>query len=185
MLLLTPTHTPNFTQAKKSVQTSKQLQNTSDLSNLQSEEKIENFTTQTNPEETINNNNSQTEPEKKIGETLPRSESEETAKTPSSPATETFLVTKVVDGDTIDVAMNGGTERIRLIGINTPEMNRGGTPACLAVEATEQTTGMLLGKRVRLESDPTQADRDKYTRLLRFVFMEDGVNYNEWIIRQG
>ncbi len=95
-------------------------------------------------------------------------------------------VTHVVDGDTIDVDMNGKTERIRLIGIDTPETVDPRKPVqCFGKEASDETKKMLSGKQIRLESDPTQDDRDKYGRLLRYVFLQDGTNYNQWLIDQG
>ncbi len=95
-------------------------------------------------------------------------------------------VTHVVDGDTIDADIDGKTERIRLIGIDTPETVDPRKPVqCFGREASNKTKEMLTGKEVRLEPDPTQDDRDKYGRLLRYVFLEDGTNYNKWLIAQG
>ncbi len=95
-------------------------------------------------------------------------------------------VTHVVDGDTIDVDIDGKTERIRLIGIDTPETVDPRKPVqCFGKEASNKTKEMLSGKQVRLEADPTQDDRDKYGRLLRYVFLEDGTNYNQWLVVQG
>ncbi len=131
----------------------------------------------------VNSSDSQSEEENENSLSQPESEKEEEETSPL--LEEKFLVTKVVDGDTIDISMNGKTERIRLIGLNTPELNTGGTPACLAVEAKDKATGMLLGKKVTIESDPTQSNRDKYDRLLRYVFLENGTHFNEWIIKEG
>jgi micrococcal nuclease len=46
-------------------------------------------------------------------------------------------------------------------------------------------TELVLGKKVRLERDPTQANRDKYGRLLRYVYLPDGTNVAEKMIREG
>jgi endonuclease YncB( thermonuclease family) len=71
----------------------------------------------------------------------------------------TYVVTHVVDGDTIDL---GNGERVRLVGIDTPEVGQ-----CGYDEATAKMERLVLGKRVRLfESDE---DRDRYDRLLRYV----------------
>lgn len=95
-------------------------------------------------------------------------------------------VTHVVDGDTIDVDIDGKVERIRLIGIDTPETVDPRKPVqCFGREASNKTKEMLSGKQVRLESDLTQDDRDKYGRLLRYVFLEDGTNYDQWLVAQG
>jgi micrococcal nuclease len=74
-------------------------------------------------------------------------------------------VTRVVDGDTIDVRLSSGkTERVRIIGVDSPE--RG---ACYAARAAAQTNAMTLRKRVGLVGDRTQARRDRYGRLLAYV----------------
>ncbi len=89
------------------------------------------------------------------------------------------LVTKIVDGDTIDVQVDGKKDVIRLIGINAPE-----TGECFGKEATERAKEVLSSKNVNLEADPTQGERDKYKRLLRYVFV-DGKNFDELMVREG
>lgn len=73
------------------------------------------------------------------------------------------LVTYAIDGDTIEIE---GGERVRLLGIDTPEHGE-----CYFAESTEYTRRYVVGKRVRLVSDAT--DRDKYGRLLRHVFVDE------------
>lgn len=97
----------------------------------------------------------------------------------SNELTSQALVTRVVDGDTIDVQINGQKEVIRLIGINAPETND-----CFGKEATDKALSLLSSKAVNLEADPTQDDRDKYRRLLRYVFV-DGANFEELMVREG
>jgi micrococcal nuclease len=76
-------------------------------------------------------------------------------------------VTSVVDGDTLAVRLsNGRRERVRLIGIDTPE--RG---ACLAAQATAQARRLAQGKRVVLRGDATQDTRDRYGRLLAYAWV--------------
>ncbi len=97
-----------------------------------------------------------------------------------------FLVTRVVDGDTIVVQINGAQEKIRLIGINTPETVDPRRPVeCFGKEASAFTKSLLTNQQVRLESDPSQDNRDKYGRLLRYVFLTDGTLINEKIIAGG
>lgn len=97
-----------------------------------------------------------------------------------------FSVVKVIDGDTINVNINGKVETIRLIGIDTPETVDPRKPVqCFAVEASNKAKAVLNGKSVRLEADNTQGERDKYKRLLRYVFLEDGTNFNKMMISQG
>jgi micrococcal nuclease len=79
-------------------------------------------------------------------------------------------VTHVVDGDTIDVRLaRGAVERVRVIGIDTPE--RG---ACWASEATAATRRLTQGRAVTLVGDATQATRDRYGRLLAYVSLPGG-----------
>jgi micrococcal nuclease len=79
------------------------------------------------------------------------------------------IVTDVVDGDTIDVEIGGRTERVRLIGIDTPETRRPDTPIeCYGPEASAFTAAVLpVGTKVRIERDVV--GRDDYGRLLGYV----------------
>jgi micrococcal nuclease len=77
-------------------------------------------------------------------------------------------VTHVVDGDTIDVQLTTGVdERVRLIGIDTPE--RG---VCGSARATAYARSLASGRHVTLVGDPTQARRDRYGRLLAYVWID-------------
>jgi micrococcal nuclease len=82
-----------------------------------------------------------------------------------TPTTEMVLVTRMVDGDTL--ALNTG-ERVRLIGVDTPEMKHPKRPVeAFGKEATAFTKPMVEGKCVRLEYD--QQRQDKYGRILAYV----------------
>lgn len=95
------------------------------------------------------------------------------------------VVTRVVDGDTIVATTFGVPEKVRLIGVDTPETVDPRKPVqCFGKEASDFTKSLLANKSVRLERDPTQNDRDKYGRLLRYVFL-DGTNISEKIISEG
>lgn len=97
-----------------------------------------------------------------------------------------FKVIKVVDGDTIAMDIEGVSETIRLIGINTPETVDPRKPVeCFGVEASNKAKELLSGKSVALEKDSSQDERDKYGRLLRYVRTEEGLFYNLEIIKQG
>lgn len=109
-------------------------------------------------------------------------------KVESPPATPAgfYKVTSVVDGDTIRVEMNGQSETLRLIGLDTPETVDPRKPVqCFAREASDKAKEILSGKNVRLEADSTQGERDIYNRLLRYVFLEDGTLYNKLMIEEG
>lgn len=97
-------------------------------------------------------------------------------------------VVKVVDGDTMDFSINGKTERIRVIGINTPEtVDPRKSVECFGLEASKQAKNYLtVGMDVQLEADPGQGERDKYQRLLRYVWTNNGsVDYGKMMISQG
>ena len=112
---------------------------------------------------------------------------EPASSTASDPATPPNAVVElVVDGDTIDVTIDGDDERVRLIGIDTPETKRPDTPVeCFGPEATAFTQTLLApGTPVRLERDVV--GRDDYGRLLAYVYRaSDGILVNYEIIRQG
>lgn len=102
------------------------------------------------------------------------------------------VVTHVVDGDTIDVTVDGSHERVRLIGIDTPEIAHAGSPErpgnpaeCYGPEAAAFTAGLLpAGTAVRLERDVV--GRDDYGRVLAYVYRaSDGLFVNLDIVRAG
>lgn len=97
-----------------------------------------------------------------------------------------YAVDRVVDGDTIIVTIDGTAERIRLIGVDTPETVDPNKPVeCFGPEASNYVKSLLGGKKVGLESDSSQGDKDKYNRLLRYVYLSDGTNVDEDIITKG
>lgn len=104
-----------------------------------------------------------------------------TLTTSPSPQPEEFIVTKVIDGDTI-VLENG--EVVRYIGIDTPELRSRshGGPDCYAIEATNKNKELVLNKKVRLVKDVSE--RDRYNRLLRYVYVNNTF-VNETLVREG
>jgi micrococcal nuclease len=97
-----------------------------------------------------------------------------------------YSVESFVDGDTIKVDIEGKTETIRMIGMNTPEtVDPRSAVECFGKEASQKMRELLEGKRILLKSDLAQGDRDKYGRLLRFVILEDGTNIGEQMILEG
>lgn len=97
-----------------------------------------------------------------------------------------YRVIDYADGDTITVSMNGTEERIRFIGVDTPETKKPNKPAqCFADEAAAFTRQAVDGKSVRLEADSVGDNRDRYDRLLRYVYSEDGTLLNKSLIEQG
>jgi endonuclease YncB( thermonuclease family) len=95
-------------------------------------------------------------------------------------------VDRDVDGDTIDVTIGGRKETVRFIGIDTPETHDPRKPVqCFGEAAAAHTKQLLEGKDVRLEPDAQDSDRDKYHRLLRYVYLPDGTLVNAQLIRDG
>jgi micrococcal nuclease len=96
------------------------------------------------------------------------------------------VVERVVHGDTL--LLQSG-ERVRLIGVDTPETKHPKKPVeYFGKEASAFTRRMAEGKRVRLEFDQANAARghkDSYGRTLAYVFLEDGTLLNAEIIKQG
>lgn len=116
------------------------------------------------------------------------SESESSSKSTTKPKTNTrasYKVVKVVDGDTIDIMANDKKIRIRLIGIDTPEKNDKRKPVeCFASEASKKLNDLISNKKVNLYNDSTQANKDKYNRLLRYV-VQNGKNINKTMLEDG
>lgn len=105
-------------------------------------------------------------------------------KLPSSQ--EYFKVVRVIDGDTIDVFIEEKKERVRLIGLNTPEVVDPNRPAqCFGKEASDYAHKLLDNQQVHLVADPVAGDRDKFGRLLRYVYRTDGLFIQEDIILRG
>lgn len=95
-------------------------------------------------------------------------------------------IVRIVDGDTIVVSLGGKEEKVRLIGVNTPETVDPRKPVeCFGKEAKEYMKQLLSGKKIRLEADTTQQERDRYGRLLRYIFLENGLLVNQVLIRDG
>ena len=95
-----------------------------------------------------------------------------------------YTVTRVIDGDTIEVDYNGTIEKVRLIGVDTPESVHPDSSKNTeeGILASDYTKARLEGKRVELEFDVQQ--RDQYGRLLAYVWV-DGVMYNKTLLEEG
>ena len=99
------------------------------------------------------------------------------AGTSSNNSGENALVITVIDGDTIDVMIDGEVLRVRYVGVNTPERDE----ACYD-EAVEANRAMVSGQSVRLVKDVSETDR--YDRLLRYVYV-GSVFVNQELVAQG
>ena len=87
------------------------------------------------------------------------------------------VVTKVFDGDTIEI---NGKEKLRYIGIDTPEIT---SNDCFSHEATQRNRELVMGKTITIEKDVS--DVDKYNRKLRYVYLSDGTFVNKQLVEEG
>lgn len=99
---------------------------------------------------------------------------------------QTAHVVTVHDGDTITVRLDGHTEKVRLVGIDSPELkDERQAYRNAAYAARDYARTRLGGETVTLDAEPRQEDRDSYGRLLRYVILDDGTNANEEFVRRG
>jgi micrococcal nuclease len=97
-----------------------------------------------------------------------------------------YSISHFVDGDTIAVNMNGTAETIRFIGVDTPETHKPKTPVqCYGPAAAAFTKNTIGNQKVRLGLDPKSTNRDRYGRLLRYVYLPDGTLINKKLIELG
>lgn len=97
-----------------------------------------------------------------------------------------YTVTHFIDGDTIAVNMDGKEEKVRFIGVDTPETHKPNTPVqCYGPAAAAYTKNRIGLQRVRLEADSLNTNRDRYNRLLRYVYLPDGTLINQQLISNG
>ena len=89
-------------------------------------------------------------------------------------------VSRVVDGDTLRVRIDGSNERVRLIGIDAPERGE-----CFYARATELLQSLTQGAEVTIQGDSTQRPRDRYGRLLAYVRLPDAADAGEVLLQRG
>jgi micrococcal nuclease len=98
-------------------------------------------------------------------------------------ASESAVVVKAIDGDTVEVRIGARTDTVRFLGIDTPETHHPTKPVqCFGPEAAAYTKAHLLGRTVRLEDDVEP--RDIYGRRLSYVYL-DGHRFNDELIQKG
>ncbi len=97
-----------------------------------------------------------------------------------------YAVDRVVDGDTVKIELHGRAETVRLIGLDTPETVDPRRPVeCFGMEASNKAEDILTGRKVKIETDLSQGERDKYGRLLAYIFLPDGRLFNKMMIEEG
>ena len=96
----------------------------------------------------------------------------------------TYQVVRVIDGDTIKIEYEGKIESVRFIGVNTPEIDQPEKEIeSYGQVAAAFTRKLLSGKRVQMIFDTSQ--RDKYGRLLGYVYTSDGTFVNALLVKKG
>lgn len=97
-----------------------------------------------------------------------------------------YNVVKFDDGDTITVNMNGALETVRMVGVDTPETQHPERPVeCYGREAADYTKSLIANQRVRLQADPLDTNRDRYGRLLRYVYLPDNTLVQQKLLTEG
>ena len=97
-----------------------------------------------------------------------------------------YSINHFIDGDTIAVNMNGQVEKVRFIGVDTPETHKPNSPVqCYGPNAAAYSKSQIGPQSVRLVADPLSTDRDRYNRLLRYVYLPDGTDLDERLIQNG
>ncbi len=133
----------------------------------------------------LNSDKSQTNKQKRAEQ---NQTNQGTSKHSASPSNQTdhgvdASVTRVVDGDTIKINLNGREETVRLLLVDTPETKHPSKPVQpFGPEASNFATRTLSGKQIELEYDGPK--RDKYDRLLAYVWV-DGKMFNQMLLEQG
>jgi len=105
-----------------------------------------------------------------------------------STSTNAYVV-RVVDGDTMVAILDSEPDKeykVRFLGVNTPETVDPRKPVeCFGKQASDYVKSQLNNTRVMLKSDPEADEIDKYGRLLRNVFLEDGTDFCAQLVRMG
>lgn len=97
-----------------------------------------------------------------------------------------YTVVKVLDGDTFDVKVEKQIVRARMLGVDTPETIDPRKPVqCFGKEASKETKKLLMKHSVKLQIDSTQSLTDKFGRLLAYVYRDDGLFINEFLVENG
>jgi len=97
----------------------------------------------------------------------------------------THIVSRVIDGDTVEITNQNEKFTVRLIGVDTPEtVSPRSEMECFGTAASNFTKTTLLSQKVKLVADETQGDTDRYGRLLRYIYINEEL-FNAQLIKHG
>ncbi len=97
-----------------------------------------------------------------------------------------YEVVKVVDGDTFDIKIEDQIIKVRMIGVDTPEtVDPRKAVQCFGKQASDKTKELITGHSVTLQTDSTQGTTDKFGRILAYVYRDDGLFINQFLIENG
>lgn len=97
-----------------------------------------------------------------------------------------YSIDHFIDGDTVAVKMGDTTESVRMIGVDTPETHKPNSPVqCYGPAAAAYTKTLIGSSQVRLQADPKSQNRDRYNRLLRYIYLPDGRLVEQELIANG
>ncbi|MDO8430442.1 MAG: thermonuclease family protein [Candidatus Taylorbacteria bacterium] len=97
-----------------------------------------------------------------------------------------YEVIKVIDGDTFEIKVDTKIVKVRMLGVDTPEtVDPRKVVQCFGKIASDKTKELLLKHSVTLETDPTQGIVDKYGRVLAYVYRDDGLFINKYLLENG
>ena len=109
-----------------------------------------------------------------------------TKKIPKIDSNTKYEVIKVLDGDTFDIKVENQEVTVRMIGVDTPEtVDPRKVVQCFGKEASDKTKELLMKHFVTLETDPTQSKTDKFNRILAYVYREDSLFINKYLLENG
>lgn len=97
---------------------------------------------------------------------------------------DTIVVESVYDGDTFTIMLNGELEKVRILGVDAPELKKSTKTYCLGGDIQQYVESQLKGKSVILVRDSESKNRDSFGRLLRYVFL-DGTDFGKNLINKG
>lgn len=132
---------------------------------------------------------SMSSPQKKLPATQSVTQQKTSTKTESQQAVKRVAATlvRIIDGDTLEVFSENMQEKVRLLGINSPETVDPNKPVgCFGPEAAQYIKSLLeINKHIFLQKDLYAPDRDQYGRLLRYVYNEQNAFINVEMVKNG